>query len=102
MEKFLEPESVAVIGASPDPRKGGYALVANLKEKFSTGLYPVHPAAKMVCGVKAVAIWVIGDSACFPILRKHVEAMGAPVFSEISRGSMTLGRVLHTQFPLAS
>ncbi|MFO7462156.1 MAG: CoA-binding protein [Desulfatiglandales bacterium] len=55
MEKFLEPESVAVIGASPDPRKGGYALVANLKEKFSTGLYPVHPAAKMVCGVKAVA-----------------------------------------------
>jgi hypothetical protein len=49
-----------------------------------------------------VAIWVIGDSACFPILRKHVEAMGAPVFSEISRGSMTLGRVLNTQFPLAS
>jgi acyl-CoA synthetase (NDP forming) len=34
MKKFLEPESVAVIGASPDPRKGGYALVANLKESF--------------------------------------------------------------------
>ncbi|MBN2033908.1 MAG: CoA-binding protein, partial [Deltaproteobacteria bacterium] len=53
MEKFFEPESVAVIGASPDPRKGGYALVANLKEKFSTGLYPVHPACSEVCGVKA-------------------------------------------------
>jgi acyl-CoA synthetase (NDP forming) len=40
MEKFLEPESVAVIGASPDPRKGGYALVANLKERFSAPYIP--------------------------------------------------------------
>jgi acetate---CoA ligase (ADP-forming) len=54
MEKFLEPESVAVIGASPDPRKGGYALVANLKEKFSASLYPIHPNGSMVCGIKAL------------------------------------------------
>lgn len=54
MKKFLEPESVAVIGASPDPRKGGYALVANLKEKFSTDLYPVHPSGSMVCGISAL------------------------------------------------
>ena len=55
MEKFFEPESVAVIGASTDPRKGGYALVANLKEKFSAALYPVRPAGGMVCGIKALA-----------------------------------------------
>jgi acetate---CoA ligase (ADP-forming) len=55
MEKFLDPESVAVIGASADPRKGGYALVANLKEKFSTGLYPVHPGESMVCGMRSLA-----------------------------------------------
>ena len=54
MKEFIEPESVAVIGASPDPLKGGYALVRNLKEKFSTGLYPVHPSGGMVCGVKAL------------------------------------------------
>ena len=52
MKKFIEPESVAVIGASPNPLKGGYALVRNLKGRFPTGLYPVHPSGGMVCGVK--------------------------------------------------
>jgi acyl-CoA synthetase (NDP forming) len=55
MKNFLEPESIAVIGASPDPLKGGYALVRNLKEKFSADLYPVHPAGGAVCGLKALA-----------------------------------------------
>jgi len=51
---------------------------------------------------KTVAIWVIGDSACFPALRKHLEAMGAPVFTEVSRGAMVLGRAFNPQIPLAS
>jgi len=55
MEKFLEPNSVAVVGASTDPAKGGYALVANLKERFPSRLYPVHPGGDMVCGIKAFA-----------------------------------------------
>jgi acetyltransferase len=54
MREFLEPESVSVIGASPDPRKGGYALVNNLKERFSDHLYPVHPGGKTICGLQAV------------------------------------------------
>jgi acyl-CoA synthetase (NDP forming) len=51
---------------------------------------------------KTVAIWVIGDSASFPALRKQVEAMGAPVFTELSRGAMILGRAFDPQIPLAS
>lgn len=51
MKKFLEPQSVAVIGASADPIKGGYALVSNLKEKFQERLYPVNPRISRVCGV---------------------------------------------------
>lgn len=54
MKNFLEPESIAVIGASADPRKGGFALVSNLKEKFSTGLYPIHPEGARICGVRAL------------------------------------------------
>jgi acyl-CoA synthetase (NDP forming) len=53
MKKFLDPESIAVIGASSDPRKGGYALVSNLKEKFSRDLYPIHPGGDTICGLKA-------------------------------------------------
>jgi predicted CoA-binding protein len=30
LEGFLNPRSVAVVGATPDVKKGGYALVANL------------------------------------------------------------------------
>ena len=51
MKSFLQPESVAVIGASSDPRKGGYAIVSNLKEKFSERLYPVNPGSREICGL---------------------------------------------------
>jgi acetyltransferase len=51
MKSFLEPESVAVIGASSAPDKGGYAIVSNLKEKFSERLYPVNPRSREVCGL---------------------------------------------------
>jgi len=53
MDRFLNPKSIAVIGASGDPRKGGYALVSNLKEKIPEGLYPVNPGASEICGLPA-------------------------------------------------
>jgi acetate---CoA ligase (ADP-forming) len=51
MKRFIEPESVAVIGASSDPKKGGYAIVDNLKERFAERLYPVNPKAREICGL---------------------------------------------------
>ena len=44
---------------------------------------------------KPVAVWAIGDPASFPALRKHLEPMGAPVFTELSRGSMVLSRAFN-------
>lgn len=41
MDRFMNPKSVAVIGASEDPRKGGYALVSNLKEGLREHVYPI-------------------------------------------------------------
>lgn len=55
MKPFLEPGSIAVIGASPDPRKSGYALVRNLKESFSGDLYPVRPGGGTVYGLEALS-----------------------------------------------
>lgn len=52
MKRFFEPESVAVIGASSDPNKGGYALVDNLKVKFPKRLYPVNPRGGEICGLQ--------------------------------------------------
>jgi acetate---CoA ligase (ADP-forming) len=52
MEGFLRPRSAAVIGASADPRKGGYALVANLAESMGDRLYPVNPQYTEVHGLR--------------------------------------------------
>jgi acetyltransferase len=53
MDRFMNPKSVAVIGASEDPRKGGYALVGNLKEKIPEHLYPINPGSSEICGLPA-------------------------------------------------
>jgi acyl-CoA synthetase (NDP forming) len=53
MNRFMNPKSVAVIGASEDPQKGGYALVSNLKEKIPDRLYPVNPGSSKICGLAA-------------------------------------------------
>lgn len=50
----LRPRSVAVVGASADPNKIGHVLLANLlREEFAGTVYPVHPEARSVRGVRA-------------------------------------------------
>ena len=51
MHRFIEPETVAVIGASANPSKGGYDLVVNLKEGLAEGVYPVNPVHREICGL---------------------------------------------------
>jgi len=49
--KILSPQSIAVIGASRNPKKVGHVVFKNLKEsKIKT--YPVNPNAKRLLGVK--------------------------------------------------
>jgi acetyl coenzyme A synthetase (ADP forming)-like protein len=54
LETFFNPQSVAVVGASRDPEKLGYSVLANLKEGGYPGhLYPVNPKADEILGLKA-------------------------------------------------
>jgi acetyl coenzyme A synthetase (ADP forming)-like protein len=54
LDAFFNPQSVAVIGASRDPEKLGYAVLANLKEGgYSGRLYPVNLKADEILGFKA-------------------------------------------------
>ncbi len=54
LDRFFRPSSVAVIGASRDPEKLGYAVLANLKEGGFPGvLYPVNPKADEILGLRA-------------------------------------------------
>ncbi len=54
IELFFNPKSVAVVGASRDPEKLGYAVLANLQQGGYPGqLYPVNPKAGEILGLKA-------------------------------------------------
>jgi len=54
LDTFFNPQSVAVVGASRDPEKLGYAVLANLKDAGYPGsLYPVNPKADEILGFKA-------------------------------------------------
>lgn len=54
LHKFFYPESVAIVGASRNPFRPNYNLVANLvKLGFQGKIYPVNPEAGEILGVKA-------------------------------------------------
>ena len=56
IQRLLRPSSVAVIGASTDPKKIGNAALRNLRAAGFTGaIYPIHPAAADVEGLAAYA-----------------------------------------------
>ena len=51
---FLAPDAVAVIGASNEPTKRGYRAVQTLlKDRFAGRIYPIHPRATEVQGLRA-------------------------------------------------
>ncbi len=43
LDLFFRPRSIAVVGATPDPSKGGYAIIANLLEGFDGKVWSVNP-----------------------------------------------------------
>jgi len=43
MKSFFRPESIAVIGASPNRSKGGNAILRNVMRGFDGAIYPVNP-----------------------------------------------------------
>ncbi len=63
LDFFFRPRSVAVVGATPDRSKGGYAIIANLLEGFEGKVWPVNPGRREVLGVP-----------CFPSVRELPEA----------------------------
>lgn len=54
LESFFKPKSVAIIGASREPRKFGHVIFKNFVEsEFIGKTYPVNPKAENILGFKA-------------------------------------------------
>ena len=51
MDFFFEPRGVAVIGATPNPLKGGNAILKNLLLGYRGGIYPVNPRYREIDGL---------------------------------------------------
>lgn len=50
---FFEPRSVAIIGTSRTPGKGGYNIIENLlRLKYRGKIFPVNPRAEQILGLK--------------------------------------------------
>lgn len=51
---LFEPESVAIVGASKDPKKWGFHLLFNIiKGGYPGRIYPINPREKEILGFKA-------------------------------------------------
>ena len=86
LAKFVEPESVAIVGASSNPLRINYHLVANLLNlDFQGRIYPVHPKEKEILGLRAypsvkdidetvdLAVVGVSNSLTLGILRECVD-----------------------------
>jgi acyl-CoA synthetase (NDP forming) len=84
---FFAPESVAVVGASRQPGKGGYNIIENLLRLGYTGkIYPVNPRAEKILGLRSypglkvvpapseLAVIVLPPSQVLAAFRECVEA----------------------------
>ncbi|MHA1398626.1 MAG: acetate--CoA ligase family protein [Candidatus Heimdallarchaeaceae archaeon] len=55
VHQIFYPRTIAVIGATSDPRKFGNAVTINIleNEKLECKIFPVNPKAEEICGLKA-------------------------------------------------
>jgi acetyl coenzyme A synthetase (ADP forming)-like protein len=51
LDKFFDPKSIAVIGASRTAGKLGYTILENLKLSFNGNIYPINPNAGEIMGL---------------------------------------------------
>lgn len=59
LERFFDPRSIAIVGASREPGKVGYELFAAMQRaNYEGALYPVNPKAEEIGGVR-----------CYPSLK---------------------------------
>ena len=54
LRPFFQPKSVAVVGASRDPKSIGYRIVhALVMNEFQGGVYPINPKATVIASIPA-------------------------------------------------
>ncbi len=92
MEHLFRPRSVAVVGASRDPRSIGYAVVANLLGSGFVGpVYPVNPHARSVHSIPAwPSLAAISDEVDLAVLTVPWDLVLPIVHEAVAKGVKAL------------
>ncbi|MGH3520548.1 MAG: GNAT family N-acetyltransferase [Haloechinothrix sp.] len=92
VHNLLHPRSVAVIGASKDPTKIGYAVLTNLLgSDFAGTIYPVNPEHTSVRGVRAYPSVVdIPDDVDLAVVAVPAEKVEGVLDGALAKGVKTL------------
>lgn len=77
VEKFLKPQSIAIVGASSNPKKNGGRLIKYLAEnQYSGHVYPINPKADQIQGYKCFSSLLDIDEpvdvVCIIVAAQHV------------------------------
>src|SRR5262245_46343360 len=103
LRPVLAPRSIAVIGASRDPKSVGGALFRNLiRWGFAGAVYPVNPQARAVAGVHAYAsvadlpevpelVFITVPAPAVLDVARQCASCGAPALCVISAGFAETG-----------
>ena len=94
VHNVLHPRSVAVIGASTDPRKIGHGVLLHLlRGNFAGPVYPVNPGARSVRGVHAyAAVTEIPDDVDLAVVAVPAAGMSEVMDSCLGQGRQGTGR----------
>lgn len=98
IQKLMEPRSIAVIGASTDPKKTAGRPIAYLqKHHFKGKIYPINPRVEEIAGLKCypdinslpetpdVAIILVGTEKALTAV-KELSALGTPAAIVLTSG----------------
>jgi acyl-CoA synthetase (NDP forming) len=71
LENLFNPQSIAMIGASANPRKWGFIILLNiLKGNFKGNVYPINPHEKSILGYR-----------CYPSVKDVPEALNLAIIT---------------------
>lgn len=70
LDRFFNPRSIAVIGASRTPGKIGYTILENIKMSFNGKIYPINPNTEEIMGLK-----------CYPSVKEIKEPIDMAIIA---------------------
>ncbi len=98
-DNLFKPGSIAIIGASRDPQKVGYAILNNLvRFGFAGKIYPINPFAREILGLRTYSsLTEVGEGIDLAVI--SVPALAVPdTLVECGKMSLKTAVIISAEF----